>query len=200
MKKISLFVLVLVSLISISSCRSMRNAIAMKDCDYSFNKIGKVSFMGLGNTDGANTGFTDMLSLPSKIANAAMNMSSSMPLKFTLYLNVKNPNSHRAAVNHLDYKLTLSDVTFASGATESAFAVDGGETAILELPIETDIRSIMDTEHRQAVIHIISNMLGFDVKEDAKLKIQIKPTVGFQKKVFQSPMYIPIVIEYGGRK
>lgn len=199
MKKfIIAFVGVLAVLCTTVGCRSVKQAVAMKDCDYSFGRIGDISFMGIGKTrDPLSTMSAGKITLAT--TKLLTGVSQSAPLNFTLYLKVTNPNKGTAAVNHLTYNLTADDVEFANGETDQAFSVAGGETAELALPVTIDLKSIANKEHLGAVIRVALEMMGLGGKEKAVLKANVKPTVGFEKAVFTSPAFIPIVIEYGGK-
>ncbi|MCQ2227353.1 MAG: LEA type 2 family protein [Bacteroidales bacterium] len=176
-------------MVAICGCGSVRRATAMKDCNYKFKSIGNISFMGKGQSAamgilGVLTGF----------------VPEEMPLDFTLYLNVENPNDSRAAVESLEYSVDVDGVEFAKGKTDTDFSVDGNSTAVLALPISTDIRRIMNTEHRKAMANVVRNMIGVKADNVSSVRVKIKPSVRIKRSTIKSPVFIPITFEYGGSK
>lgn len=177
-------------IVSLMSCRGVREAVAMKDCDYNFSRVGEVSFLGIGKETFAESGGM------TKALKALASNSVDMPLNFTVFLNVSNPNGRRAAVEHLDYVISINDVEFAHGATETSFSVDAGQTAEMKLPLTVNVRSLLDGDHARAVRKILFSMIGLDASQTS-VKVQIKPTVRCNPSVYKSPVFIPIVFEYG---
>lgn len=184
------FLLLLMLSLTFVSCRGVREAVAMKDCDYKFSRVGDVSFVGIGKET-----FTQRGGMTKALKALAVN-AIEMPLQFTLYLNVSNPNKRRAAVEHLDYIVSINGVEFAQGETKSEFSVEAGTTAELALPFTINVRGLIDSEHAKAVRKILFSMIGLDASQTS-IKVQIKPTVRCQPSVYKSPVFIPIEFEYG---
>jgi len=123
--------------------------------------------------------------------------ASSIPLNFTLNLDVKNPNTGAAAFQALQYIVSIDDVNVTTGNFNKAFSVGGGETKILPMELGLDIASLMKSNSKDAVLNIVKNFIGINDKA-SKVTVQLKPSFKVGEQAFTSPVYIPVSFSFGG--
>ena len=197
MKHRFLAVICLLSVI-LSGCgtagSSLTSAYNVTKCEYKYNSISNLSLSGMNLSKGISP-----LQLPKVLALFSGATSSSMPLDFTLNLDVKNPNSSVAALNGLDYIINIDDVQFTTGRVNQAMSIAAGETQSLPLNIGVDLATLMSGQSKSAVQNIVKNFIGAG-SEKSNVTVQIKPTFMVGSMPITSPIYIPVSFSFGGKK
>lgn len=196
MKK-NLFITLLFLLPFVSGCdvakQQLSGAYNVINCKYDFNSISSLNLAGINVSQG--------LSL-TNIARATALLSgqaTSIPLDFTLNLDVSNPNQSTAFLNGLDYILSIDGIQFTTGSLSQTLNVPGGGKSILPLAIGLDLATLLTGESRDAVMGVTKNFLGLsDAKSNVSL--QIRPTFLIGNVAVPSPAYIPISFSFGGKK
>lgn len=171
---------------------SLSNAYNLANCHYTYHSISNpiISDINLSN------GLTPLM-IPKILGILSGNMSS-IPLKFTVNMDVKNPNAGSAAFQSLQYIISIDDVRFSSGNVTQPFRVESGETKILPVDIGVDIVELMKNNSRSAIENIVKNFLGLS-DTASKVSIQLKPSFKVGEQTFASPAYIPVNFTFGGK-
>jgi LEA14-like dessication related protein len=138
------------------------------------------------------------LAIP-KIISILTGNASSIPLEFTLNMDVKNPNSGTAAFQSLQYVISVDDVQFTTGNFDRPFTVNAGESKKLPMNISLDLVQIMKSNSKSAVENIVKNFLGIG-SEPSNVTVQLKPSFKVGEQLFSSPLYIPVSFSFGGGK
>lgn len=162
-------------------------------CDYSYNSISNLSISGINASNGLS-----LLNIP-KVTSMLTGNASSIPLDFTLNLNVKNPNQGNAFLNGMDYIISIDDVQFTTGSVNQALNIAGGQTQILPLNIGVDLATLMKGESKSAVTEIVKNFLGIGSKQ-SKVSVQLRPTFKVGESKITSPIAIPVSFSFGGKR
>ena len=165
----------------------------MVKCDYSYNSISNLSVAGINASNGLS-----LLNIP-KITSLLTGSASSIPMDFTLNLNVKNPNEGNALLNGMDYIISIDDVKFTTGTINQSLNIAGGQTQVLPLTIGVDLATLMKGESKSAVTEIAKNFLGIGSKQ-SKVSVQLRPTFKVGESRIASPIYIPVSFSFGGKK
>ena len=124
--------------------------------------------------------------------------ASSIPMNFTLNLDVKNPNATVAALNGLQYIISIDDVQFTTGQVNQALNIAGGASQTLPLNIGVDLATLMSGNSKTAVQNIAKNFIGIG-SDKSNVTVQIKPTFMVGGRAITSPMYIPVSFTFGGK-
>ena len=195
MKKIPAFILLFIFLM-LSGCTVLQNGISnvynLVNCDYKYHSISQLTVSDMNLSDGLS-----VLMIPKILAILSGN-ASSIPLSFTLNLDVKNSNSGAAAFQSMDYILSIDDVRFTTGNFRQPFRVEAGETKILPMVIGVDIAELMRNNSRSAIENIVKNFLGLS-DTSSKVNVQLKPSFKVGEQLFTSPVYIPVNFTFGGK-
>jgi len=180
------------AMLMLSGCAALQSAYNLVNCDYKYRSITNLTISDMNVSNGLSP-----LMIPKVLAILSGN-TSSIPLNFSLNLDVKNPNSGAAAFQSLNYIISIDDIQFTTGNFRQAFHVDAGETKQLPMDIGVDILELMKNNSRSAVENIVKNFLGLS-NTSSKVTVQLKPTFKVGENTFTSPVYIPVNFTFGGK-
>ncbi len=183
-------------MLPLSGCNVLQNSLSsaynLANCDYKYRSITQLSISGINLSGGLTP-----LMIPRVLAILSGNVSS-IPLKFTLNLDVNNPNQGVAAFQSLLYMITIDDVRFTTGNFNQPFHIGAGETKVLPMDIGVDIAELMKNNSRSVVENIVKNFLGLS-DTPSKVTVQLKPSFKVGEQLFASPVYIPVSFTFGGK-
>ena len=195
MKKIIYCILFSVMLM-LSGCTALQSGLSsvynLANCDYKYHSITNLVISDMNMSQGLSP-----LMIP-KVLSILSGNATSIPLDFTLNLDVKNPNSGAAAFQSMLYTISIDDVKFTTGNFTQAFQIGAGETKILPMTIGVDIATLMKNNSRSAIENIIKNFLGLS-DTASKVTVQLKPSFKVGEQTFTSPVYIPVNFTFGGK-
>jgi LEA14-like dessication related protein len=192
--KVSIMLMAMVILTCCDVLQSgLLSAYNLANCDYKYNSISNLKISGIDMSSGLNP-----LAIPQVLSILTGN-ASSIPLDFTLNLDVKNPNSGAAAFQALQYIISIDDMPFTSGNFDQPFSVNAGESKRLPMNISFDIAQLMKSSSKSAVENIVKNFIGIG-SESSKVTVQLKPSFRVGEQLFASPLYIPVSFSFGGGK
>lgn len=184
-----------IACIALAACMtacSLLQAVALKDCNYSYNKVSDITICGLSHNEMLTFGGI------ATITKALLSKTEPLMLGMKVHVNVENPNQTTAALNQLYYKVALDNVEIAEGNTTEPFSVPGGTTAVLPLQISTDLRTTLTGDKKTVVTKAIKNMAGIDA-DPSLVTVQIRPSIRIGSGSITSPTFIPISFEYSGK-
>jgi len=194
--KYKLLLLSFFTLLFYGSCGTVGNDLAsaynITKCEYKYNSISSLNLAGMNLSNGISP-----LNIP-KIISLLNGTASSIPLDFTLNLDVKNPNNTIAAMNGLEYIISIDEIQFTTGKVNQRLNIASGATQSLPLTIGVDLATLMKNNSKSAVENIAKNFLGIG-SEKSNVKLQIKPTFMVGSRAVTSPVYIPINFSFGGK-
>ena len=196
MKKIISSLLFTVMLM-LSGCSALQtglsNAYNLANCDYKYNSVADITVADINVSNGLSP-----LMIPKVLLLFGGN-TSSIPMNFTLNLDVNNPNQGTAAFQALSYIISIDDIQFTTGNFSQPFSVGAGETKRLPMTIGFDIAELMRKNTGSAVENIAKNIIGLS-DNTSKVTVQLKPSFKVGEQTFVSPMYIPLTFNIGGKK
>jgi len=185
-----------ITVLIISSCdvtKQVGGAYNMVNCKYEFNSVSNLSLAGIDFSRGLS-----VLQIPQAMTILS-GQAKTIPLNFTVNMDVTNPNQSAALLNGLDYILSIDNVQFTTGSVSQSLNIPAGNTNNLPLTIGLDLMTLMQNESKDAVLNIAKNFLGMgDAKTNVSL--QIRPTFLIGNHEIPSPVYIPVNFAFGGSK
>jgi LEA14-like dessication related protein len=195
MKKRILALLVIVA--TLISCDSVQQGLTstynMINCKYNYKSISGLTVSGMNLSNGLS-----LTSIP-KLTSILTGSASSIPLDFTLNLNVENPNQSAAMLQGLQYVLSIDGIQFTTGSLNQSLNIGAGQTQTLPLNIGVDLASLMKSNSKDAVVDIAKNFLGIGSKA-SNVSLQLKPSFNIGGQNITSPVYIPVSFSFGGSK
>lgn len=193
MKK-RIFVLFTIAAIMLG-CNSLQQGLSgtynMINCEYSYKSISGISISGMNLSNGLS-----VTSIP-KVTSILTGSATSIPLNFTLNLNIKNPNQSAALLNGLQYVISIDDIQFTTGSVDQALNIAAGQTQALPLSIGVDLATLMKNNSKDAVLNIAKNLVGMG-SQKSNVSVQLKPTFLIGTVPVTSPIYIPVSFSFGG--
>lgn len=179
------------------SCESLQQGLMstynMVNCEYNYRSISGLSIGGVNMSNGLS-----LAAIP-KVTSILTGSAKSIPLDFTLNLDVKNPNQSNALLHGLQYIISIDGVQFTTGSLNQSLNIAAGQTQSLPLTIGVDLASLMKNESKDAVVDIAKNFLGIGSKK-SQVSLQLKPSFKVGNTMVASPIYIPVNFSFGGNK
>jgi Late embryogenesis abundant protein. len=197
MKKL-IFLVGFITLFS-TSCDVAKNVAgtySLLQCEYSYNSISGLSLAGV-NLQNINS-ISSLNPLTAASLLGAFSQQS-VPLQFTLNLNVKNPNHQAAILNGLQYILEIDDIEMTTGAVNSQMQIATGQIAQLPVTIGFDLKKAMKGETADAVKNMAFNFVGLGDRS-TRVTLKLKPNLNIGGQLLASPIYIPVSFTYGKSK
>lgn len=193
-KRVIAILLVAIAFISCDVAKQQASGMYnLVQCQYSFNSISGLSVAGINASNGLS-----LTSIP-KVTSILSGNATSIPLDFTINVDVKNPNSGAALLNGMDYTISIDDIEFTKGSVNQNLNIAGGQTQVLPLTIGLDLASLMKTNSKNAITEIAKNFLGIG-SQKSNVSVQLRPTFKIGDSRIASPMPIPLNFSFGGKK
>lgn len=190
-----IFGLVLFISVLFTSCgvgSDLSSAYNITKCEYKYKNIANLNVSGMNLSNGISPVYVP------KLLSILGGTASSIPMNFTLNLDVNNPNATTAALNGLQYIISIDNVQFTTGQVNQALSIAGGSTQTLPLNIGVDLATLMSGNSKSAVQNIAKNFIGIG-SEKSNVTVQIKPTFMVAGRSVTSPVYIPVSFTFGGK-
>jgi hypothetical protein len=173
------------------------NAYQMTQCEYSFGSI--------ENIIAADVNFSQINDLsdinPLKVASLLSSLKSTsgtLPVAFTLNLDVKNPGTQTAALQSTAFILQLDDKKITQGSLATPVQILAGATSNLPLTLSFDLKNVLKGEGIDKIKNValaLANYAGIDGlgnAEPVKMTLLVKPNMTIGGKTVSIPNYIPI--------
>lgn len=182
--------------VSFFSCGNLQQGLTstfnMINCEYDFKSISGVSISGMNISNGLS-----VTSIP-KLTSILTGKSTSIPLNFTVNLDVKNPNNSAAMLNGLEYIISVDDIQFTTGTLNQTLNIAAGQTRILPIAVGVDLATLMKDNSKEAIINIARNIAGIGSQE-SNVSVRLKPTFMIGSVPVTSPVYFPVNFTLGGK-
>jgi LEA14-like dessication related protein len=172
--------------------KSLQSIYNMKNCDYQYKSITNLKVSNMNISNGIS-----VLQIP-QLLTLLSGSASSIPLAFTLNLDVHNPNATQAAFQSLQYIIHIDDVEFTTGRLNQPFSVDAGATQPLPIQIGVDIVTLISNNSQSAILNIVKNFIGIG-NDKSNVTVNLKPTFNVGNSMITSPVFIPVSFTFGGK-
>lgn len=172
--------------------KQVGGAYNLTQCKFDYNSISSLKLAGMDLSRGINA--VQLLQLTPLLTGQA----SSVPLNFTLNLDIANPNSSAAFLEGLQYILSIDNVQFTTGAISQALHIAGGGKQTLPLAIGLDLATLLKGETKDAVVNVVKNIVGANDKQ-SQITLQLRPNIKVGDYTIPSPVYIPVSFAFGGK-
>ena len=147
--------------------------INMLNCKFERKNVDNFRFAGV-NFDKFNS-FSD-INL-ADIANITFALAKqTIPIKFNVNVEGKNPNKSVAAIEQMDWKVLVDDAEFVGSINEN-FSIPAEGTNILPLEIGFDAMQILDGTTILSMFNLYQNITGKNTGQGSDVTIMIKPTI-----------------------
>ena len=182
-------------LVMLSGCditKGLLSVYNMTNCEYNYKSITNLTVASMNISNGIS-----VLQIPQILAILS-GASSSIPLNFTLNLDVHNPNATQAAFQAIQYIIQIDEVEFTTGRLTQPFSVEAGSTTQLPIQIGVDIITLFSNNSQSAILNIVKNFIGIG-NDQSNVTVQLKPTFNMGNSQITSPVFIPVSFSFGGK-
>lgn len=174
-----------------AGCSELSRVMNMRNCQYSYKSIQNVTLSGIKVTNG---------SAMDKIRLGALFLTSqpeTMPLRFTLNINVTNPNTAEAGFSGMDYDINIDNIDITAGSITEPFSVSAGETNTLPIAMECDMATLLTGDTKDAAVKMLKNFVGLS-KEASNVNVKLRPIFLIGGSSVKSPTSFPVNFTFGG--
>ena len=176
-----------------SSCDVWQQLVGFQQltqCKYDFNSIAGLTLAGI-NLQNINSlsalNATNLLALTS----AFTTKSGSLPLNFTLNLDVTNPGVQTALLNGIGYILEIDGRQMTTGALQQKLQIDGGQKALMPINMAFDLKQVLSGESLETIKNLAFNFAGIGNGE-SDVTVRLKPSFTIGGRTVESQNYIPV--------
>ncbi len=200
MKKNFIQLFLLIALImGLSGCgttvqNDLLGAYNMTQCKYAYNSLSNISVSGVQLTSGNTLSALNLAKLTTVLASNP----SSIPLNFTVNMDVTNPNTSAALLNKLQYEVNIDDIHFTNGTLDKVVNIAGGATQTIPLTVGIDVATLMQNNSQTALLNIVKNIAGIS-GEKSTVSLSLRPTFNIAGQLVTSPVAIPVSFSFGGK-
>lgn len=172
--------------------KEIGGAYNMTQCKYDYKSISSLRLSGMDLSNGISVTY-----IP-KLTSILTGNASSIPLDFTLNLNVTNPNQAAAMLYGLQYIVSVDNIDFTTGSLNQSLNIPAGDTQVLPVNIGVDLATLMKNNSKSSIEKIAKNFIGLS-SDKSNVTVQLKPSFMIGGQVITSPSYIPVSFSFGGK-
>ncbi len=162
-------------------------------CDFRLYTVENLNLAGINIQEYKS--YTDLNLLDIAKISSAMSKGT-LPLTFTLNVQVKNLNPTTAALNKMEWILFIDDIEILNGVSEQRVEIPpNGGISNLPLQINADLMKVLTQESAEAISNFAFNLAG-QGNQPTRLMLKIKPTVMVGNMPVTYPGYISVKNEF----
>lgn len=172
---------------------SIMQAVALKDCNYTYDRVSNVTFLDLESKD--------LLSVTgvARVGKALLGKTEEVPLGFTVHIRVDNPNKKIASVDRVFYTVLLDTIQIASGCTTDALIVPGESHVDFPMRFVVDLKTMLHSGTYPTLARLVKNFIGLG-DEPTMVNVRLKPVIRVGGVAMSVPKPFVLTFPYGGPK
>lgn len=200
MKKIIFMLAVVFTATVFSACDILdqaRQVAMLSKCEFRLSSVDQLRLAGVNIQQVKKLSDLNLMDA-AKITTAAVS-GSSLPLNFTLNVEVKNPNAGTAGLTKLDWILFIDDIQMVSGVNEQRVHIPGnGGTGTIPLSIGVNLKEVLKGKSGDAIANFGLNLAGAGNKP-TRITLKAKPTIMVGSQYIAYPGYLTVQNEFTSR-
>jgi hypothetical protein len=162
----------------------------MTQCKYDFNSISGLTLAGINLQNVNSLTSLNPLNLAT-LTSALSTKNGSLPLNFTLNLDVTNPGVQTALLNGLGYILEIDGHEITTGSLQRQIQIDGGQKTAFSIPMTFDLKQVLSGESLDTIKNLAYNFAGIG-NASSQVTVKLRPSFTIGNQVIASPAYIPV--------
>jgi LEA14-like dessication related protein len=177
----------------LSSCdvaQQIMGTYNMTQCKYEYKSISELTLAGVNLHNVNNLSSLNPLSV-ANLLGAFMSPAGSLPLSFTLNLDVINPGVQPALMNGMAYILEINGIEMTQGNLSHRIQVASGGKSILPIQMSFDLKKVLSGESMESIKNLAFNFAGIG-NEASNVTIRLKPSFIIGSQTVSIPNYIPV--------
>jgi len=190
MKKVIALVGIVVFFFSCDVAKQLAGTYALTQCKYLFNSISGLNLGGVNLQNVSSISSLNPLTAANLLA-AFTTPSGSLPLNFTLNLDVTNPGVQTALLNGANYILEVDGMQMTQGSVNQQVQIGSGQTMKLPITMGFDLKKVMSGQSLDAIKNLAFNFAGIG-SGASNVTVKLQPSLLVGGTPVSSPDYIPI--------
>ena len=190
MKKVIALTVLAVCLFSCDVAKQLAGTYALTQCKYIFQSITGLSLGGV-NLQNVNSISSLNPLAAANLISAFSSPNGSLPLNFTVNLDVQNPGVQTAILNGASYILEIDGKEMTQGSVNQQLQIGSGQNMTLPISIGFDLKKVMSGQSLDAIKNLAFNFAGIGGGA-SNVTVKLKPSLLIGGSVINSPDYIPI--------
>ncbi|MDR1681945.1 MAG: hypothetical protein LBS25_00940 [Candidatus Symbiothrix sp.] len=170
--------------------RQAGGVLQLTQCKYAYNSISGVSLAGINLhniTNLTNLNPMDLVKLTSAFAISG----GSLPVGFTLNLDVTNPGVQTALLSGLDYVMEIDGKQMTTGRIAQKVQIKGGQKAVLPINMAFDLKQVLSGESLSSIKNVALSLAGIS-GHSSNVSLKLLPSFSVGNQIFKAPNYIPL--------
>ena len=187
-----------VSLAAVSACSGIAKQLGaaknFADCQFRLHSVRDVSFQGVAADQLSGLGALGVARLGSAFSE------ESLWLRFTLNIEVRNPNPVPASMNRVEWMLFLDDVQMLHGTLANRVDLPPGPVSVAQFPVDMqiDLKRVFSRDSLSGLINLAVNFAGMGDRP-TRLMAKVRPTIQIAGITYEFDNFIDVKTEYASR-
>jgi hypothetical protein len=190
MKKIIAFVGIAVFFFSCDVAKQVAGTFALTQCKYDFHSISGLNLAGINMQNINSVSSLNPLAAANLIA-AFASPEGSLPLSFTLNLNITNSGAQTAILNSINYILEIDGIEMTQGLVNRQMQIESGNVAILPIAMAFDLRQVLSGRSMDAIRNLAFNFAGIG-NATSNVTVKLRPSFVVGGNTVSMPNHIPV--------
>jgi hypothetical protein len=190
MKRMIAFIGMTVLLFSCDVAQQVMGTYNMTQCKYEYKSISGLTLAGINMQNVSSLTSLNPVSAANLLA-AFSSSNGTLPLNFTLNLNVSNPGAQKALLNGLGYILEIDGQEMTQGFLSNQLQIGAGQTSVLPVNMMFDLKKVLKGQSLDAIKNLAFNFAGIG-GNSSNVTIKLQPTLLIGNQSYKSPTYIPV--------
>ncbi len=192
-KSIQILTVIVLSSVLMIGCDVLQQMATFSKCEFKMNSLTDTRLAGVdvhSKSSFKSLSFMDAASLTKTLLNGTL------PLTFNLNIEVKNPNSTTAAMQKMEWKVSIDDVEMTTGVLDKQVSIEPNASQIIPLAVAIDLKKVLTGKSKNALLNFGFNLAGAG-NSPTRVKLAIKPTVSIGSFPVTYPGYFTLKKEFG---
>lgn len=190
MKKIISLISIAVIIWSCDVAKQVAGTYQLTQCKYDYRSISGLTLAGVNLQNIHSLSSLNVTNI-ARLTGAFGSKSGSLPLSFTLNLNVTNPGNQTALLSGMGYILEIDGHQMTSGFLDQKLQVAGGSNALLPISMSFDLKQVLGGESLEAMKNLAFNFAGIG-SNTSNVTVKLKPSFTIGGQTINNPSYIPV--------
>ncbi|MCL1933613.1 MAG: hypothetical protein FWF53_07380 [Candidatus Azobacteroides sp.] len=190
MKKTVALLGLIVFFFSCDVAKQVVGTYALTQCKYDYQSISGLTLAGINLQNVSSISSLNPLTAANLLA-AFSSSSGSLPLNFTLNLDVSNPGTQTAILNGANYILEIDGMEMTQGLFNQQFQIGSGGKTTLPIAMAFDLKKVLSGKSMDAIKNLAFNFAGIGT-DSSNVTVKLKPSFVVGGKTINAPDYIPI--------
>lgn len=186
MKKIFILLFFSLLLVQCTIKHQVDEATTFTRCDFRFQQI---TDLRLADMDIQNIHSVSDLNFKKAVRLATALTHEEIPLTFTVWVDVYNPNNEKAALNRLEWNCQIEEQEIARGILDQRVEIRPKSAGEFSVRVQTDIKKLFHQKNKDAFLNLIFNLTGKE-GEPVHLRVNLRPSIKILGTEIEYPGWI----------